>query len=65
MRFAGEYSRVIEGSGGVFKLSSTVITSGSTVGESGCGKNGSDPVRTVNFPTCFEFPLDFKFMSIL
>ena len=35
VRFSGEYSRVTEGGGGVFKFSSTVITSGSTVGESG------------------------------
>ena len=65
VRFSCEYSRVTEGGGGVFKFSSTVIMSGSTVGEPGCGRNGSDPVRTVKFPTCFEFPLEFKFISIL
>ena len=54
-----------EDGGGVFKFSSTVITSGSTVGESDYGRKGSDPVRTVKFPTCFEFPLEFKFISIL
>ena len=32
---SGEYSGVVEGGGGVDKFSSTVITSGSTVGESG------------------------------
>ena len=35
VRFSFEYSGVTEGGGGVFKFSSTVITSGSTVGESG------------------------------
>ena len=65
VRFSYEYSGVTEGGGRVFKFSSTVITSGSTVGESGCGRNGSDPVRTVKYPTCFEFPLEFKFISIL
>ena len=35
MRFFGEYSRVNEEGGGVFKFSSTEIMSGSTVGESG------------------------------
>ena len=65
VRFSCECSGVTEGGGGVFIFSSTVITSGSTVGESGCGRNGSDPVGTVKFPTCFEFPLEFKFISIL
>ena len=52
-RFSASYSRVTEGegSGGVFKFSSTVSNSGSTVGESGCGRNGSDPIRTVKSPT--------------
>ena len=35
VRFFCEYSRVNQGGGGVFRFSSTVITSGSTVGESG------------------------------
>ena len=35
VRFSGEYSGVTEGVGGVCKFSSTVIMSGSTVGESG------------------------------
>ena len=65
MRVSCEYSGVTEGGGGVFKFSSTVITSGSTVGESGCRKNGSDPMRTVKSLTCFEIPLEFKFTSIL
>ena len=34
VRFSCEYSGVTQGGGGVFKFSSTVITSGSTVGES-------------------------------
>ena len=51
VRFPCEYSRVTEGGGGVFKFSSTVIRAGSTVGESSCGRNGSDPMRTFKFPT--------------
>ena len=52
-RFSASYSRVTEGegNGGVFKFLSTVSNSGSTVGESGCGRNGSDPIRTVKSPT--------------
>ena len=35
VRFSSGHSGVVEGGGGVFNCSSTVITSGSTVGESG------------------------------
>ena len=50
-----EYFGVTVSGGGVFKFSSPEITSGSTVGESGCGRNGSDPMRTVKFLPVLNF----------